>query len=128
MGGQIAPKNRLFSHWSSFGRPWVHFLDFWPSWASFWHLFGCPGHHFGTLGAHQTDAPAVQNSMQMTPQTDLAGFIFLEFFEIPGYHFGTLDPRQKCNLFLRPLHHAMDTGTDYQKNEPGQDGLSFHFN
>ena len=59
MGGQIAPKSRLFSHWSPFGCPWVHFLDFWPPWASFWHLFGCPGHHFGTLGPHQNDAPAV---------------------------------------------------------------------
>ena len=29
MGGQIAPKNRIFSHWSPFGCPWVHFLDFW---------------------------------------------------------------------------------------------------
>ena len=59
MGGQIAPKSRLFSHWSPFGCPWVHFLDFWPPWPSFWHLFGCPGHHFGTLGPHQNDAPAV---------------------------------------------------------------------
>ena len=39
MGGQIAPKSRLFSHWSPFGCPWVHFLDFWPPWASFWALF-----------------------------------------------------------------------------------------
>ena len=47
------------------------FLDFWAPRASFWHLFGRPGHHFGTLGAHQNDAPAVQNSMKMNPQTDL---------------------------------------------------------
>ena len=61
------------------GAPGFVFLDFWATRASFWHLFGCPGHHFGTLGAHQNDAPAVQNSMKMNPQTNLAGFIFLEF-------------------------------------------------
>ena len=61
------------------GAPGSIFLDFWAPRASFWHLFGCPGHHFGTLGAHQNDAPAVQNSMKMNPQTNLAGFIFLEF-------------------------------------------------
>ena len=61
------------------GAPGFIFLDFWAPWASFWHLFGCPGHHFGTLGPHQNDAPAVQNSMKMNPQTNLAGFIFLEF-------------------------------------------------
>ena len=61
------------------GAPGFIFLDFWDPRASFWHLFGCPGHHFGTLGAHQNDAPAVQNSMKMNPQTNLAGFIFLEF-------------------------------------------------
>ena len=53
------------------GAPGFIFLDFWAPRASFWHLFGCPGHHFGTLGAHQNDAPAVQNSMKMNPQTDL---------------------------------------------------------
>ena len=61
------------------GAPEFIFLDFWAPRASFWHLFGCPGHHFGILGAHQNDAPAVQNSMNMNPQTNLAGFIFLEF-------------------------------------------------
>ena len=61
------------------GAPGSIFLDFWAPRASFWHLFGCPGHHFGTLGAHQNDAPAVQNSMKMNPQTNLAEFIFLEF-------------------------------------------------
>ena len=25
MGGEIRPKNRPFSHWSTFGCPWVHF-------------------------------------------------------------------------------------------------------
>ena len=73
------------------GAPGFIFIEFWAPWASFWHLFGCPGHHFGTLGAHQNDAPAVQNSMKMNPQTNLAVLIFLSF-EIPGYHFGTLDP------------------------------------
>ena len=53
------------------GAPGFIFLDFWAPRASFWHLFGRPGHHFGTLGAHQNDAPAVQNSMKMNPQTDL---------------------------------------------------------
>ena len=75
MGGQIAPKNRLFSHWSPFGCPWVHFRDFWRPWASFCHLFGCPGFHFGTLGPHQNDGQGVQDSMKMNPQTNWAGFI-----------------------------------------------------
>ena len=69
----------LFLIGSPLGAPGFIFLDFWVPRASFWHLFGCRGHHFGTLGAHQNDAPAVQNSMKMNPQTNLAGFIFLEF-------------------------------------------------
>ena len=43
------------------GAPGFIFLDFWAPRASFWHIFESPGHHFGTLGAHQNDAPAVQN-------------------------------------------------------------------
>ena len=92
-GGRRSKKSSFFSLWSYsglpgepghhfgtlFGCPWVHFLDFWAPRASFWHLSGCPGHHFGTLGAHQNDAPAMRNSMKMNPQTNLAGFIFLEF-------------------------------------------------
>ena len=58
------------------GAPGFIFLDFWAPRASFWHLFGCPGHHFDTLGAHQNDASAMQNLMQMNPQTNLAGFTF----------------------------------------------------
>ena len=65
--------------WVPLGSPGFILLDFWDPRASFWHIFGCPGHHFGTLGAHQNDAPAVQNLMTMNPQTNLAGFIFLEF-------------------------------------------------
>ena len=64
MGGQIAPKNRLFSHWSPFGCPWVHFLDFWLPWTSFWHLFGCSGHHFATLGPHQNEWKPCPTTMQ----------------------------------------------------------------
>ena len=79
MGGQISPKNRLFLIGPPLGAPGCIVLDFWPPWASFWHLFGYPGHHFDTLGPHQNDAPAVQNLMKMNPQTNLAGFILLEF-------------------------------------------------
>ena len=61
------------------GAPGFIFLGFCAPQASFWHLFGCPEHHFGTLGAHQNDAPAMQNSMKMNPQTNLTGFIFAEF-------------------------------------------------
>ena len=77
--GKIAPKIVFFLIGGPLGAPGFIFLTFWLPWASFWHLFGCPGHHFGTLGPHQNDAPAVQNSMKMNPQTNLAGFIFLEF-------------------------------------------------
>ena len=52
---------------------------FWVSLGSFLLSFEVPGHHFGTLGPHQNDAQGVQNSMKMNPQTNLAGFIFLEF-------------------------------------------------
>ena len=77
--GEKAKKHLFFLIGPPLGAPGFIFLDFWAPRASFWHLFGCPGHHFGTLGAHQNDAPAVQNSMKMNPQTNLAGFIFLEF-------------------------------------------------
>ena len=93
LGGQIAPKNRLFSHWSPFGCPWVHFLDFWPPWPSFWHLLGCPGHHFGTLGPHQNDVQALQNSMKVNPQTDLTAARWR------GWANGQMDIRY-CSCFI----------------------------
>ena len=79
MGGGKAKKLLFFLIGPPLGAPGFTFLDFWAPWASFWHLFGCPGRHFGTLGPHQNDAQAVQNSTKMNPQTNLAGFIFLEF-------------------------------------------------
>ena len=57
-GGGKSPKNCLFSHWSPFGCPWVHFpwllgslgiilAPFWVPWPSFWHPWAppkwCPG-------------------------------------------------------------------------------------
>ena len=71
------------------GAPRLIFIDFWPPWASFWHPFwvpldsfllnfAVPGHHFGTIVPHQNDAQGMQNSMKMNPQTNLAGFIFVE--------------------------------------------------
>ena len=83
MGGGKGPKNRiffaLFPIGPALGAPGFIFIEFGAPWVSFCHLFGCSGHHFGTLGPHQNDAQAVQNSMKMNPQTNLAGFIFLEF-------------------------------------------------
>ena len=109
MGGQIAPENRLFSHWSHFGCPWVHCLDFWLPWASFWHLFGCPGHHFGTLRPHQNDAQRRQNSIKMKTQTVLAGFIFLVIcscvrciMQHSSHRSSTTrEPKIQCNCILK---------------------------
>ena len=64
-------------------------VAFWLPLGSFSLTFGFPGHHFATfldalgiilapLGL-TNDAQAMQNSMKMNPQTNLAGFIFLEF-------------------------------------------------
>ena len=62
---KIAPKHRLFSDWSPFGCPWVHFLDFWPPWASFWALFeGRPApatHRQRTVAGAARAAPATGN-------------------------------------------------------------------
>ena len=90
MGGGRSPQNRSFSHWSPFGCPWVHYhcilhslgvilAPFWVPLGSFLLSFEVPGHHFGTLVPHQNDAQGMQNSMKMNPQTNLAGFIFVEF-------------------------------------------------
>ena len=51
MGGEISPKNCPFSHWSTFGCPWVHFPWLLGSLGIILAPFWCPGHHFGTLGS-----------------------------------------------------------------------------
>ena len=64
MEGEISRKNRPFSHWSTFGCPWVHFLGLLGSLGIILRLFWCSGHHFATLGPHQNEWKPCPTTMQ----------------------------------------------------------------
>ena len=119
MGGGKGQKKTSFLLFYSLVPLWVPL-------AAFLLNFGFPGHHFGTFFApfwepwvsfwHPWAPPQWwPQSNEDEVQTNLAGFIFVEF-QFPGYDFGTLGPAH--TVIRSCVHCIMQHSTSSTSREP----------